>query len=297
MRIVSLTPSATEIVFALGLGEQLAGRTHACDFPLEVVDGPGVTVDDPDAPERTVDGALLARLEPDLVLTDGSEEHPLVDYGEISDIVGALPRETTLVALAAHTIEGVLNSISTVGAYTEAEFEAVGLIEVLRERLGRIDDAPPTRPQRVVVLEALEPPLAAGRWVPEMVRRAGGWDVLGREGESAAPTGWERVREVDADVLVLALRDTDAPGAERALAQAPLPGSFDDLKAVRGGGFFAVDGHGLFARPGPRIIEGVAVLAELLEPEVFAGGGPVESWRPLAPIGLAGRGPADGPAG
>jgi iron complex transport system substrate-binding protein len=287
MRIVSLTPAATEIVYALGLGDQLVGRTHACDYPAEVVDVPVLTSADRQPPEPAVDGVQLQRLEPDLVLTDGSEDQPLVDYWEISDLVGAMSRETTLVALAPHTIEGILNSVSTVGAYAEAEYEAVGLVETLRERLVRIDAAPAAPPRRVAVLEQLEPLLSAGRWVPEMVRRAGGWDVLGREGEPSAVTEWERLREVEPEVIVLALRATDAAGAEAALSRARLPRWFDDLQAVRGGGFFAVDGHGLFARPGPRVIEGVAVLAELLEPELFADSGPVEAWRPLAPVGLA----------
>jgi iron complex transport system substrate-binding protein len=289
MRIVSLTPSATEIVFALGLGDELVGRTHRCDHPAAVHDVPVVTVEDLEAPGRTLDGTLLAKLEPDLVLTDGSEERPVVDYGEVSDIVGAMARETTLVALAPHTVEGILNSISTVGAYTESEFEAVGLVEMLRERLGAIDLGHGLETRRVVVLDSLRPLQAAGRWVPEMVRRAGGWELLGREGESPAPTTWQQVREVDPQVLVLALRDTNAAGAEAALASVVLPPWFDELLAVRDGEFFAVDGAGLFARPGPRVIEGIAVLAELCYPEVFAGAGPVEAWRPLAPIGLAGR--------
>jgi iron complex transport system substrate-binding protein len=289
MRIVSLTPSATEIVYALGLGDQLVGRTHACDAPEEVIDVPVVTVDDPDAPERDIDGALLARLEPDLVLTDGSEDQPLVDYAEISDIVGGFERETTLVALAPYTIEGIINSISTVGAYTEAEYEAVGLVEVLRERLSAVGTGPGLLRRRAVVLEGLDPLLTAGRWVPEMVRRAGGWELLGREGEPSATTTWEQLREVEPQVLVLALRDTDAAGAAAAFEQAVLPEWFDELAAVRDGGFFAVDGHGLFSRPGPRVFEGIAVLAELFEPEIFAGMGPVESWLPLAPIGIAGK--------
>jgi iron complex transport system substrate-binding protein len=289
MRIVSLTPSATEIVYALGLGDQLVGRTHACDAPEEVIDVPVVTVDDPDAPERDIDGALLARLEPDLVLTDGSEDQPLVDYAEISDIVGGFERETTLVALAPYTIEGIINSISTVGAYTEAEYEAVGLVEVLRERLSTVGTGPGLLRRRAVVLEGLDPLLTAGRWVPEMVRRAGGWELLGREGEPSATTTWEQLREVEPQVLVLALRDTDAAGAAAAFEQAVLPEWFDELAAVRDGGFFAVDGHGLFSRPGPRVFEGIAVLAELFEPEIFAGMGPVESWLPLAPIGIAGK--------
>jgi len=296
MRIVSLVPSATEIVYALGLGDQLVGRTHACDFPEGVDEVPVVTVNDPDAPERRLDGALLARLEPDLVLTDGSEEEPLVDYAEVSAIVGGMERETTLVALAPHTIEGILNSISTVGAYTEAEYEAVGLVEVLRERLRDVGGGfgPDTR--RAVVLEGLDPLLTAGRWVPEMVRRAGGWELLGRDGEPSAETTWEQVREVEPQVLVLALRDANAAEAAKALESAPLPDWFDELEAVRDGEFFAVDGRGLFSRPGPRVIEGVAVLAELFEPEIFAGAGPIESWMPLAPIGIAGRHLSDDPA-
>ncbi len=295
MRIVSLVPSATEIVFALGLGDQLVGRTHACDFPEEVVDVPVVTLDDPDAAERRLDGALLAKLEPDLVLTDGSEDEPLVDYAEISALVGGLKGDVTLVALAPQTIEGILNSIATVGAYTEAEYEAVGLIEVLRERLSDIGGSfgPDTR--RVVVLEGLDPLLTAGRWVPEMVQRAGGWELLGRDGEPAGETTWEQVREVEPQVLVLALRDADAATAARALESAPLPEWFDELEAVREGEFFAVDGHGLFSRPGPRVLDGVAVLAELFEPEIYAGAGPVESWIPLAPIGIAGKCLSDPP--
>jgi len=244
-------------------------------------------------PGRTLDGALVAKLEPDLVLTDGAEDHPLVDYAEVSAVVGGMKRETTLVALAPHTVEGILNSISTVGAYTEAEFEAVGLIEMLRERLAGISTGLGAETRRVVVIDSLDPLRAAGRWVPEMVRYAGGWELLGREGESSTPTTWQQVREVDPQVLVLALRDHGAAGAEAELERLALPPWFDELAAVRDGEFFAVDGKGLFARPGPRVVEGIAVLAELCYPEVFAGAGPVEAWRPLAPIGIAGDQSAD----
>lgn len=296
MRIVSLTPSATEIVFALGLGDELVGRTHECDYPSEALDVPVVTLRDPDLPARRLDRALLAMLEPDLVLTDGSEDDPVVDYGEVSDAVGSMAQETTLVALAPHTIEGILNSVSTVGAYTESEFEAVGLVEMLRERLGAVGLGQGPETRRVVVIENLEPLLAAGGWVPEMVRRAGGWELLGREGEPSAPTTWEQVREVEPQVLVLALRDTDAAGAEAALESVALPPWFDELLAVRDGEFFAVDGRGLFVRPGPRVVEGIAVLAELCFPEIFAGAGPVGAWRPLAPIGIVDASAPDEPA-
>ena len=297
MRIVSLMPAATEILFAMGLGSRLVGRSHACDFPPEAADLPVVTVHDPESPERTVDATTLAGLEPDLILTDGSDDDPLVDYTEINRLTGGLERETTLVALAPQSVEGMFNAISTVGAYTEAEYEAVGLVEILRERLRlaepdafsgarRVDP-----PRRVVVLEGLAPLLTAGRWVPELVRRAGGWELLGREGEPSTVTGWDQLRDVEPDVLILALRDHDAAGAAEVPQRAALPAWFDELEAVRDGEFFAVDGHGLLARPGPRLIDGIAVLAELFDPERLAGAGPVEAWLPLAPVGLAGGRP------
>jgi iron complex transport system substrate-binding protein len=294
MRIVSLVPAATEIVYALGLGDQLVGRTHACDFPADVADVPVVTVDDAAEPRRHLDRVLLAQLQPDLVLADGSDDVPLVDYPEVAAAVGDMARDATLVALAPQSIEGIFNSISTVGAFTESEYEAIGLIEVLRERLGRVDPDPSdgvrrTAERRAVVLEGIDPPLTCGRWVPEMVRRAGGWELLGRDGEPSGPTTWQQLRDVEPEVLVLALRETDAAGAARALGSAPLPRWFDELEAVREGEFFAVDGHGLFARPGPRVVDGIAVLAELFEPQIYAGAGPVEAWTPLAPMGLGGR--------
>jgi iron complex transport system substrate-binding protein len=299
MRIVSLIPSATEIVYALGLGEYLVGRTHLCDYPDEVVDVPIVTtVAEPGSPGRRLDARLLTALEPDLVFTDGDEEDRIVGYAEASATVGAMSDDVTLVAMAPQSVEGMLNSIATVGAFAEAEDEAVGLIELLRERLGVLENGILERrlqglpSRRVVVLEGLDPPMTAGRWVPEMVRRAGGWELLGRDGEPSTPTSWERVRDVEPEVMVLALDEVGAAAAAEALTQTPLPGWFDELEAVRDGEFFAVDGSGLFSRPNPRIIDGISVLAALIDPEAFAVTGPSDAWIPLGPLGIgpSGRG-------
>jgi iron complex transport system substrate-binding protein len=312
MRIVSLLPSATEIVFALGIGDQLVGRTHECDYPPGSEDIPVVTSDltagSADTSRRIhdrishalhggssiygLDARLLADLAPDVVLTQELCDVCAVSYREVSAAVRAMDGETTVVSLEPHSIEGILNTISTVGAFTEAEDEAVGLIELLRERLGAIENLVLERrlqgipARRVVVLEWLDPPFASGHWVPEMVRRAGGWELLGREGERSAATSWERVRQVDPEQLILALCGFDATRAAWELDQARLPDWFDDAAAVRDGGLFAVDGSGLFSRPGPRIIEGIATLAELFDPEGFAGSGPSGSWVPLGPVGV-----------
>ena len=296
MRIVSLQPSATEIVFALGLGDWLVGRSHRCDHPEEVVDIPVVTSIGPmhgsaafGADDVRVDLKLLATLEPDLVLT-AAGGGAASDAQAVRDGLRARGLETSVVGLDPRSLEGIFNSISTVGAFVEAEDEAIGLVELLREQLGRLENGVLERrlegiaSRRTIILESVEPPVGAGLWVPELVRRAGGWELLGREGEDPEATSWERVREVDPEVLVLALRGCDASAAARRVQTTALPSWFDELGAVRDGACYAVDGQGLILRPGPRIIEAIAVLAELLDPEGFSGAGPAGAWIPLGPL-------------
>ena len=301
MRIVSLLPSATEIVFALGLGDWLVARSHACDEPEDVVDLPIVTAPQPQtegtdmavgtvAPDgSSVDLDLVAKLEPELVLAGGPRFGAL-DAATVRAGLRARDVGASVIGLDPRSIEGILNSITTVGAFAEAEDEAIGLVELLRERLGRLENHVLERrlegiaSRRMVVLERLDPPVAAGLWVPEMVRRAGGWELLGREGEESEVTTWDRVREFEPEVLVLALRGSDAASAAARLAEARVPDWFDDLEAVREGECFAVDGDRLVLRPGPRAVEAITVLAELLDPEGFAGAGPAGAWVPLGPL-------------
>ena len=285
MRIVSLLPAATEIVYALGLGEELVGRSHACDWPPEVVDVPVMTA--PGDGRATLDRQALADAEPDLILTQDLCDACAITTREVREAARALDGEVEVVSLDPETIEGILNSISTVGAFAEAEDEAVGLLELLRERLGQIENRILERrlagipPRRVIVLEWLDPPFASGHWIPEMVRRAGGWELLGTEGARSAETSWDAVREMDPEQLILAPCGMSALQAAAEYARVPLPDFVADLRAVRDGELFAVDGNGLFSRPGPRVIEGIALLAELFDPEGFAGFGPVDSWVPL----------------
>jgi iron complex transport system substrate-binding protein len=311
MRIVSLLPSATEIVFALGLGDDLVGRTHECDYPPEADAVPVVTRnaggdagDSSRAIHERVTASLhggeaiyhldrdaLAAVRPGLILTQALCEVCAVSTREVTRAVRELGGDVTVVTLEPTSVEGILNTISTVGAFAEAEDEAVGLLELLRERLGSIENRVLERrlmgiaPRRVVVLEWLDPPFAAGHWVPEMVRRAGGWELLGREGEPSTQTTWERVRDVDPEQLLLAPCGFDAVRAARELTRADLPAWFDELRAVEEGGLFAVDGSGLFSRPGPRVIDGIALLAELFDPEGFEDAAPPGSWIPLGPVG------------
>ena len=311
MRIVSLLPSATEIVFALGLGDELVGRTPNCDHPAEVSDVPVVSWIDPvavptvrppielredelgddaaSASPHHLDLDALAAAAPDLILTQRLCKVCAVTADDVRRATQRLGIDPMVVSLAAESVEGILNSISTVGAFAEAEDEAVGLIEILRQRLAAIEDRVLERrlagvaPRRVVVLEWIEPPFASGHWIPEMVRRAGGWDLLGTEGEPSVEVGWERVREVDPEQIVMAPCGFDARGTAQVYDRAYIPAWFDGLRAVIEGELFAVDGAGLLSRPGPRIIDGIGLLAELFDPEGLVGAAPPNSWIPLGP--------------
>ena len=311
MRIVSLLPSATEIVLALGLGDELVGRTPNCDYPVEVseipvvtwVDPPGgssvrpplqlrqveLSDDPPGASPHHLDLDALAAAAPDLILTQRLCSVCAVTADDVRRATRRLDIDPTIVSLEPESVEGILNSISTVGAFAEAEDEAVGLIEILRQRLAAIEDRVLERrlagvaPRRVVVLEWIEPPFASGHWIPEMVRRAGGWDLLGAEGERSVEVGWERVREVDPEQIIMAPCGFDARAAADIYDRAYLPAWFDGLLAVTEGELFAVDGSGLLSRPGPRVIDGIGMLAELFDPEGLGGAAPPDSWIPLSP--------------
>lgn len=313
MRIVSLLPSATEIVYALGLGGELVGRTHECDYPPEVASVPVMTADVGGSPTDSghdihlrvagsvhggsslyrLDTEALAAARADLILTQELCQVCAVSYRDVTRAVREIGRETgeetSVVSLEPTSLEGILNTISTVGAMAEAEDEAVGLIEILRERLGAIENRvlerrlSGLRPRRVVCLEWLDPPFAAGHWVPEQVRRAGGWDLLGSEGDPSRETTWEAVREVDPEQLMLMPCGFDTSRTADEFERMSRPEWFDDLGAVRRGEVFALDGSGYFSRPGPRIIDGIALLAELFDPEGFVDVAPPEAWVPVGP--------------
>jgi iron complex transport system substrate-binding protein len=294
VRIVSLLPAATEIVFALGLGDELVGVTDACTFPFEARGLPIVarTMTDPRdvdaAPRLVLDDVALAGAEPDLVIAGGAHGGGSVAYREASEAVANLGLEAEVIRLDPTSIEGVLNAIQAVGAMTEAEDEAMDVALGLRERLQSLEKIVLGRrehgfePPRVIVLEGIEPPVAVGRWVPEQVRLAGGWELLGREGEAPAPTTWDAVLEMEPEVLVLALRGLDLDTVRDAWDRAPRPPGWASLPAVVAGRVFAADGPACFDHPGPRVVDGIEVLAELIDPAAFDGMVPPVTWIRLA---------------
>ena len=308
MRIASLLPSATEIVCALGLADELVGVTHECDFPPEVVGLPVLTRNAvgfegrPSADiHRLVSNAVhggsslydldvdaLAAVAPDLVLTQELCDVCAVSYKRVGEAVRAIDAEITVLSLEPTSLEGIFHTISTIGAMAEAEDAAVDLIEGLRERLSRVErrvqerrDAG-HRPPRVVGLEWFDPPFASGHWVPEQVRRAGGWELLGREGERSVETTWDAVRDVDPEMLVLMACGFHVREAVEEWARTARPDGWREIDAVRRGQVFVVDGSAYFSRPGPRVIDGIEMLAEIFDAEAFEEQAPIGSWTPVS---------------
>jgi iron complex transport system substrate-binding protein len=290
MRIVSLLPAATEVVCALGLADDLVGITDACEVPDTA--GPRVVAraadpsPGPGSARLEVDDALVAELRPDLILVP-EPRSPGRPWAPSSDeAAGARRGAPTVVTLAPTTVEGILHSITTIGAMTSAEDEALGLVEILRERLADVEEVVLARraaghaPPRVVALEWLDPPFAAGRWVPEQIRRSGGWDLLGRDGEAAARATWDAIGDLDPEMLLLMPRGADLAGALAAWSRMPRPPGWTSLHAVRLGQVFALDAA-YFGNPGPRVIDGIELLAELFDPAGFVDIAPPGGWVPV----------------
>jgi iron complex transport system substrate-binding protein len=307
MRIVSLLPSATEIVCAIGLGDELVGVTHECDYPPEAVGKPIVTrsVHDLSASSSrdihrlvtasvhggsslyALDEAALAAARPDLIVTQELCRVCAVSYREVNEVARAIDAEIAVVSLEPTSLEGIFNTITTVGAMAEAEDAAVDLVESLRERLGVVEahvqarrDAGQRAP-RVVGLEWLDPPFAVGHWVPEQIRRAGGWDLLGADGEASSQTTWDAIAEVDPEMLLLMPCGFHLAETVAEWARTPRPAVYPELAAVRRDQIFALDGSAFFSRPGPRVIDGIELLAEIFDPEAFVDVAPLGSWTPV----------------
>jgi len=307
VRIVSLLPSATEIVCAIGLGDDLVGVTHECDWPPEVAGKPVVTRSTHDlaaAGSREIhnlvtaaihggsslyelDEAALEALKPDLILTQELCKVCAVSYREVNEVARAIDADITVVSLEPTSIEGILNSISTVGAMTESEDAALDLVENLRGRLGAVEKVVQERRDagirspRVIGVEWLDPPFTTGHWVPEQIQRAGGWEVLGEAGKPSVETRWSAVVDLEPEMIVLMPCGYHLAETLADWERTPRPMAWREIEAVRRGQVFAVDGSAYFSRPGPRVIDGIELLAEIFDPDAFVDAAPPGSWTPL----------------
>jgi len=275
MRVVSLVPSATEIIAALGLAGNLVGRSHECNYPSEVEAVPVVSASRIDTeqlgsadidsavrealsdgrPLYEVDAELLEQLAPDLIVTQDLCEVCAVSSGEVKR-VSRIDVET--VSLDPRDLEEIEDSIRTLARHLHAAAQGERLAQAFHHRIDFVHQLVRGLPrQRVFVAEWLDPPFAAGHWVPEMVDLAGGDEVLGRPRERSFATTWDAVREAAPQLIVLAPCGFDL---ERTVSEA-------GAVPAMGARVVAVDGDAAYSRPGPRVAEGVAQLAHLLHPD------------------------------
>ncbi|MEV4261547.1 cobalamin-binding protein [Kribbella sp. NPDC049584] len=281
MRIVSLLPSATEICFALGGGDDVVGVTFECDYPADargrrIVSTTalpaGLTPGEIDAVVRRkvaagedlyhLDAGALRELAPDVVITQDLCAVCAIDVDEVSEALDYLGCRAEVVTTDPHTLDEVLTSIETIAKAINRE--AASLVGSLRARLERLGPRPEddgARQQnglpRVALLEWTDPPFAPGHWLPEMVTLAGGTGVLGSAGARSTAITWEEVAAGRPDVVVSAPCGFDLDGAAKLTAEL-LPRLPADVPV------WAVDANGYFARPGPRLVDGIEVLAAIL---------------------------------
>jgi len=287
MRICSLLPSATEIVCALGLEANLVGVSHECDFPPEVRSKPVLTRSRIDHAGRTgaeidalvverlhqhtgiyaLDEELLARLKPDLILTQELCEVCAVSYDQVQEAVRALSREQQVLSLEPNDLAGIMSTIRAVGAATNREAAAVELVARLQQQLARYRavSARAATHRRVACVEWLDPPFSAGHWVPEMVAAAGGVDVLAQPGDRSHRLSWADVAAAAPEVLVLMPCGFDVERTVNELSHSPQALECTKLQAVQSGEVYAVDANAYFSRPGPRFLSGIQILTEILD--------------------------------
>ena len=314
MRIISLLPSATEIVYALGLGDSLVGVTHECDYPAEATTKPVVThsvLDHSDSTSAEIDHvvsnqlanqlsiyeldeALLASLRPDLILTQALCEVCAVSYDTVQRTVhdvtaqmnGVAPR---VLSLEPSSLNDIFQTIEVVGDVTGTAARATEAVAGLRQRVERVrvEVASVQRCPRVAFLEWIEPLYGPGHWLPELVQLAGGTPGLGRLHQESRQIAWSDIIAFAPEVIVIAPCGFGvARATEEALHALPHRAGWDALPAVRAGRVYVADGNAYFSRPGPRIVDSLEMLVELIHPAACAGWGPRDGWVALTSVNI-----------
>lgn len=284
MRIISLVPNGTEILFAVGAGDRVVGVSHECDFPAEartrpILTGsalrPGMTAAEVDQAVAaqvgsgeslyTLDEAQIADLQPDVIVTQQLCPVCAVSTAQVDGAVKPLPRCPEVVSLDPKTLADVFADIRLVGDVTGQGEEARELLRQLEGRIEKVRTAVDGRVRpRVAALEWLDPPFAGGHWVPEMIEIAGGVDALASRGSHSARLTWEQLQAADPDVIVAMPCGFDEAGARGQVETLAGRPEWQALRAVRESRVYCVDANGCFSRPGPRLVDGIEQLARLI---------------------------------
>jgi iron complex transport system substrate-binding protein len=283
VRIISLVPHATELLFALDLGDQVVAVTHECDHPPRALELPQITRDalpgglsaaEIDAAVRSrtekgeaiyeLDEDALRALEPDLIVTQALCPVCAVSYEDVAKLAAKLPSKPKVLSLDPHTLGESLGDIRTVAEATDRRARGIDLVGEIAARVDRVKLAVRAAPRpRVAALEWLDPVFVAGHWTPQLIELAGGEDVLGLPGEHSIVVPWETVRAAAPEIVVVMPCGYDAP---RALVEAL--GHREELSDLGARRVVAVDASAYFSRPGPRLIDGLELLAQILHPDL-----------------------------
>src|SRR5713101_4781463 len=288
MRIASLLPSATEIAFALGLGDQVVAVSHECDYPPEASNRPVLTKSaihqkthrslevDQEVERRggdiyEIDTKLLEELKPDLILTQELCAVCAVSYTKVKEAARVLDSDTKIVSLEPNNLEEIIDNIRLVGRMTGKVSRAEELasqlslrIERVKERTLRVEQRP-----RVFFMEWLQPPWAGGHWIPQMVDYAGGVEGLGTLGKPSRRIGWDEVVDYQPEIIVLSPCGFDLDGVLKEVHALASYSGWDKIPAFQSSNIYAVNASAFFSRPGPRVVDGLELLAHIIHPGLF----------------------------
>ena len=308
MRIVTLIPSATEIVCALDLRTQLVGVSHECDYPPSVVELPRVTTTliDHHAPSAQIDGQvrqelaqlnalyslkaeLLERLKPDLIVMQSLCDVCAVADDEVRAFADAADHVPQVLNIEPLTLGDVMDTVSAIGNATGTANEVAHLVRTMRERIQVVStrtarEIQNSEKRRVAFLEWIDPPFCGGHWNPELVALAGGIDCLGRAGQASATVTVDAITRADPDVLFIACCGFTLDRSLSETAQILARPQWQLMRAVRERQVYVVDGNAYFSRPGPRLVDSVEIIAHALYPTIHPAG-PASAIVPELPVG------------
>lgn len=291
MRICSFLPSATEIIYALNLQDELYGVTHECDYPPEARGKPKLTANnlansknsrEIDASVREslrngspiyhLDREALSRAAPDIIFTQELCEVCAVSYGEIQRASAKLPNNPKVVSLDTFTLKDIMDSIKKVGSKCGREREADDFVSELGSRIEKATslgkEVQGEEKRKVFFMEWIDPVMSGGHWMAELIMRAGGDDIFALHGENSRRVNWKDVVGYSPDYLIIAPCGFGVERAEReAQALKELPDWYD-IPAVQNKNVYASDGNAYFSRPGPRIVDGLEILVSILNPKL-----------------------------
>jgi iron complex transport system substrate-binding protein len=300
MRIVSLLPSLTELVCALGRGDELVGVTHECDYPPGVEFLPHLTHSriEAEATSAAIDRAVseqggslydldvdgLAELRPDLILTQEQCDVCAVNEATVRRVAMGLPHSPRVESVNPTDLAGIFEMFDHVAAMLDSDDQAAGLRakfdELAEAIINRVGDRP--RP-RVLLLEWFDPPFSSGHWNPELMALAGGFEAIARPGEKSRRLTWDEVNAAEPEVILLSPCGFTLERSSAELAELTARPEWRSLEAVRTGRVARVDGSAYFSRPGPRLLESLAIAAAVIHPDVCSDLAPPDSFRFVEP--------------